>query len=157
MSLYEILLVALFGAAGAVCRYAASTVAPSIFGDRFPYGTLIVNVVGCLLIGFVMELSLSTDTLSRGMRTAITVGLLGALTTFSTFGYETLQLARQGSWLSALSNVTANLAVGILAVGMGIVTCKAIIASGNMDTVNSDSASVEVPAKVSAKKTPEPK
>ena len=126
MTGYYLIVLAIFGAAGAVLRFGVSRLAPRIFGDQFPYGTLVVNILGCLAIGFVMELSTSSDSLPKWLRTAITVGFLGAFTTFSAFGYETLQLIRQGSIWSAAISVTANLVAGIIAVGIGLLICRGI-------------------------------
>ena len=126
MTGYNLIALAVFGAAGALMRFGVSKVAPRIFGTNFPYGTLVVNVLGCLAIGFFMELGTSSEALPKWLKTAITVGFLGAFTTFSAFGYETLLLIRQGSIWSALASVSANLVAGILAVGLGLVICKAI-------------------------------
>src|SRR4030095_9553432 len=96
------------GALGTRSRWAVSGWAYRLFGERFPYGTLLVNVIGCLLIGVVMEVSLLTDLLPPAWRVALTIGFLGGFTTFSTFGYETLRYLEDGAWWPALANVGAN-------------------------------------------------
>ena len=82
----RILFIAIAGALGALSRYGISSFVSDQLGEKFALGTLAVNVIGCFLIGFVMHIALSTDIISEEMRMAITVGFLGALTTFSTFG-----------------------------------------------------------------------
>ena len=121
-----ILLIAVAGAFGSVSRYALSGWAYRLFGERLPYGTLAVNVVGCFLLGLVMHVGLTTDALSREARTAISVGFLGAFTTFSTFGYETVRSIEQGAWGAAALNVALNVVVGILAVVAGFGVARQI-------------------------------
>jgi len=81
----ELLIVAAAGAAGAVGRYALSGWVYELVGDRLPWGTLVVNVVGCFALGYVMHVSLATTAISPAWRLAIGTGFLGAFTTFSTF------------------------------------------------------------------------
>jgi CrcB protein len=98
------LLVCLGGAIGTGCRYLIGLGAPRVFGVSYPYGTFIVNVVGCFLIaafGFVADAKLLSPTL----RLALMTGLVGGLTTYSSFNYETTMLFRQGAWLSGAVNV----------------------------------------------------
>ncbi|MFA5761351.1 MAG: CrcB family protein [Dehalococcoidales bacterium] len=90
----------------------------------FAYGTLCVNVLGSLLIGFIMQVGLSTDIIPQQLRTTITVGFLGAFTTFSTFSYETLNYIQEGVWGMALLNIAANVIVCLLAVFAGIIIGK---------------------------------
>lgn len=116
MSLRDLLLVALGGAFGAVARYGSSVICAGLLGDRFPWGTLFVNVLGCFLLGWLVHGStLANDT----TRLAIGTGFLGAFTTFSTFGVQTHQ-AWQRSPGVALANVGANVILGIAAAGLGI-------------------------------------
>ena len=120
----DLLLIAGAGAAGALCRYAASGIAYRVLGERLPFGTLLVNLLGCLLVGVIMELGMATSALPRDLRFALTVGFLGSFTTFSTFGYETLRLAEDGAWLLAAVNVAANLGLGLAAVWLGFTTAR---------------------------------
>jgi len=115
----ELLLIGVAGALGTLSRYALSGWAYRLLGERLPWGTLAVNVLGCFLLGLVMQVGLSTDALSRTARVAITVGFLGAFTTFSTFGYETMKAIEDGAWGAAGLNVALNLVVGFLAVAVG--------------------------------------
>lgn len=111
---------AVAGAAGTVSRYAVSGWSYRVLGDKLPYGTLVVNVIGCLLLGFVMQLALSTDVIPRAMRMPITVGFFGAFTTFSTFGYETVRLMEDAAWFPALINIGANVLLCLVAAWAGL-------------------------------------
>ncbi|MFA6347766.1 MAG: fluoride efflux transporter CrcB, partial [Dehalococcoidales bacterium] len=104
----QVLYIAIAGALGAVSRFLLSGFAYRLLGSGFPYGTLCVNVLGSLLIGFIMQVGLSTDIIPQQLRTTITVGFLGAFTTFSTFSYETLNYIQEGVWGMALLNIAAN-------------------------------------------------
>lgn len=118
--LNQLLLIMIFGALGTVSRYSLGLFTNRILGDHFPFGTLVVNVIGCLVLGFVMQLSVSTDAVSRGFRLAATVGFLGAFTTFSTFGFETFDFIRTGAVGRAFTNGAANLVTGLAAVWLGV-------------------------------------
>jgi len=120
----EIFLVGIGGALGAVARYTVSGVACRVFGDRFPYGTLTVNVLGCFLMGLVMYLGLARDIVPPAYRLALTVGVLGALTTFSTFSYETVGYLEDGEWMVASANIAANLVLSVLATLGGLVIAR---------------------------------
>ena len=111
---------AVAGAAGTVSRYAVSGWSYRVLGDKLPYGTLVVNVVGCLLLAFVMQIALSADVIPRAWRMPITVGFFGAFTTFSTFGYETLRLMEDAAWTPALINVGANVILCLAAAWAGL-------------------------------------
>ena len=77
------------------------------FGDAFPIGTLVVNVIGCCLLGFVAQFGIESTSLSKETREVIGVGFLGGLTTFSTFGWETFRRLQEGLWGVAAGNVAA--------------------------------------------------
>ena len=115
------------GALGALSRYGVSSWAFHQFGNAFPYGTLIVNVVGCFLLGVLSQVSTHSSPLPYAVRAALTVGFLGALTTFSTFGYETFAQLEQRQPGMALLNVGANLALGLLTVWLGILLIRLLI------------------------------
>lgn len=112
-------LVAAGGATGALTRYGITALLARP-GMRFPYGILVCNVAGCLAIGAVMGFVIHRPGFSAGMRLAVVVGLLGSLTTFSTFGYDTIELARQGRLAQAAGNVLANVVLGLGAVAVGM-------------------------------------
>ncbi|WP_047864294.1 fluoride efflux transporter CrcB [Rubrobacter aplysinae] len=117
------LLVAGGGAVGAALRYLIGGWVVSRLGPDFPWGTFIVNVSGCLLIGAVLGL-VEHGALPGGARLFLAVGVLGGYTTFSTFGYETLRLLEGGELLAAASNAFGQLALGLVAVYLGLVAAR---------------------------------
>ena len=112
------------GAVGAVARYGVYVAAGRLLGHGFPWATLIVNVVGCFLLGTLYELTETTLLISGEWRHALGVGFLGGLTTFSTFGYETHTHLQSSLWRHAAVNVVLNVALGLLAVWAGISIAK---------------------------------
>jgi CrcB protein len=111
--------IALAGAAGALARYGLSGLMHRFLGAAFPWGTLTVNLTGCFLLGFLLELSRQSGWVSPDFRTIAGIGFLGAFTTFSTFGFETYRSIETGDWLVAALNVLANVAGGLLLVAAG--------------------------------------
>jgi len=124
--LEKILLVALGGGIGAVTRYLASDWADQRFGSEFPYGTLIVNLAGCFVIGLFMQLVTDRIIVNPYWRLLITVGFLGGLTTFSSFSYETITLINEGALLYAAYNILISVAAGLLATWLGIAIARAV-------------------------------
>lgn len=118
--------VAICCAAGGLARYYISGWLHHLFGRGFPFGTLTVNVVGALLIGMVMQYSLR-GTLPESVRVGLVTGLLGGLTTFSSFSYETLYLLRDGRLLSAFVNIVANLLLCLLFTWFGMVAVRNLL------------------------------
>jgi fluoride exporter len=114
------LYIAAGGAVGAVARYTVSNALPS---ESFPLGTLVVNVIGCFLFGL---LRMHSHALSAELQTGLAAGFLGALTTFSTFGYDTVHHLERGHLLVAFGNVAANLMLGLLAVWIGLLVGQVI-------------------------------
>ena len=108
---------------GGVLRHGVNLTAARLFGTSFPWGTLTVNIVGSLLIGFFFEL-FDRSTLSPENRALITIGFLGAFTTFSTYSLESVNLIKNGEFRLAAANVAANNIVGILAVIAGIMASR---------------------------------
>jgi len=125
-SIDQILIVLFGGGCGAVARYVLTTWIASKYGAYFPFGTLFVNVAGCFVMGFFMMLTTDRFTVSTNLRLLVTVGFLGGLTTFSSFGYETMQFLREGDLVNAFMNMGANLCIGLLALWLGILTAKFI-------------------------------
>ena len=119
------LLVGIAGAAGAVSRYGVALLAQRTLGQNFAFGTLLVNVLGCLLLGFLLEMERNTTLVTQPVRLLLAVGFLGAFTTFSTFGYETMRYLEEGAHHLALLNVTGNLILGMLAVWLGWMAARA--------------------------------
>jgi CrcB protein len=116
----NILLVGLGGFLGALLRYSISGAVQGWFKSvSFPSGTLFVNLVGCLLIGSLSQLAETRGMISSEARSFIFVGLLGAFTTFSTFGDDTVNLFKKGEELLSLLNIGTHLVLGISAVWLG--------------------------------------
>ncbi len=118
--------IAVAGGAGALCRWGISQGGQRLFGTGFAWGTLIVNVLGCFLVGFLMYISLNTDKVSEAMRNTLVIGFLGALTTFSAFSYDTIGYIEDGSWTLAGFNVAANLVIGLGATVAGLVLARTL-------------------------------
>ncbi len=116
--------IALFCAGGGLTRYYLSGWIYNLLGRSFPYGTLVVNVVGAYLIGVFMETGLRSTLLSDTLRIGLTVGFMGGLTTFSTFSYETFKLLEEGQLLFACANVAASVLICLLFTWLGIVTVR---------------------------------
>jgi fluoride exporter len=116
--------VALGGALGSVARYGCSGFAARLLGVTFPYGTLFVNVTGSFIIGVLATLSLASDRAlsSTDARAFLIVGVLGGFTTFSSFSYETLSLARTGNLAGAAVNIGLSLVLCLAAVWLGYAT-----------------------------------
>lgn len=114
----NVLLVALGGSIGAVVRYLISIFMIQVFGSSFPFGTLLVNVIGSFFMGVIYALGQMSH-ISPELKALIGVGLLGALTTFSTFSNETLLLLQEGDWLKAILNVVLNLSLCLFLVYLG--------------------------------------
>lgn len=124
--MWTVLVVGLGGFAGAVARYGLSGWAQRLTKGGFPAGTLAVNVVGCLAIGVFMALVQERQLFDRTTRLLVTTGFLGSLTTFSTFGYETVELLRGGDTRLALLNVGGNVILGVGAVAAGWILVRAV-------------------------------
>ena len=108
------------GAAGALLRFWVSTGVYALLGRGFPYGTLAVNVIGSLLMGFLYVFFLERMTVSPEIRGAILIGLLGAFTTFSTFSIETLNLIEQADYMKAVLNMLISVAACLFAAWLGL-------------------------------------
>jgi len=128
MTIY--LWIALGSAIGGVARYACQVWAARMISDAFPWGTLIVNIVGCSIIGFFATFTGPDGRVITGppMRQFVMVGLCGGYTTFSSFSLETLNLARDGQWIKVAGYVIGSLLFCLLGVFLGHVT--AVAASG---------------------------
>jgi len=114
-----LLYVAIGGALGAMLRYGISSGIYAWFGRSFPYGTLVVNVIGSFAIGIFSILLIQKFNVSHELRLALVVGVLGALTTFSTFSWDTLDLMQQGLMQRAFLNVLLNVVLCIAAAWVG--------------------------------------
>lgn len=124
--LKNILLVALGGAAGSVARYLLSKAIQDTAATAFPWGTMAVNVAGCLLIGLFYGLASGDGTrLGADLKLMLTVGFCGGFTTFSTFANESLTLAKTGDALLSAAYIGLSVALGMLAVMAGAQLAKA--------------------------------
>ena len=107
------------GIGGTLARYGLSGLVQRTLGAQFPWGTLFVNVTGCFVFGLFWSLAENRLTISGEIRTVVLIGFLGAFTTFSSFAFETGQLLRDGQWLTALLNLSAQNLLGILMLFVG--------------------------------------
>ena len=109
------------GLIGASLRYLVSTWVQGASGSgEFPYGTLAVNAVGCLVIGLVAGYAEARQPLSSEAQGFLVVGVLGGFTTFSAFGIDTIRLLRDGAYLAGSANVVLQVAIGLVAVLIGL-------------------------------------
>ena len=124
-SLY--LWIALGGALGSVARFALAGWITREWGGGFPWGTVLVNVLGCFVIGFFASLTAPAGRWPVGLagRQFFMTGVLGGFTTFSSFSLQTLELAQEGEWLRAGGNVAGSLGLCLLAVWLGHVAAVA--------------------------------
>lgn len=115
------------GFLGSVLRYLVSGAVQQLSGSLdFPYGTLAVNVIGCLLIGFLSQLVEMRGVLNAEARLLILTGVLGGFTTFSTWSNETMNMLRDGQTGLALVNVGGSIALGLFAVWLGYIAAYGI-------------------------------
>ena len=118
--------VALAGAMGALARFGLGSVISERYAGVFPLGTFVINVSGSFLLGFLFVLLAERIGLSPAWRTSVTVGFLGAYTTFSTFTLETFRLVEDGALGAAALNAFGSLLVGLVAVWLGVSLARAV-------------------------------
>jgi CrcB protein len=123
------LFICLGGAIGTGLRFLTASLAVRWLGVDFPYGTLIVNVVGSFLIGLIQQVGATSLLIPETTRLFLTVGIMGGLTTYSSFSYETLRLAQIGAWGQAWINVLVTTAVCLGVCFLGIVVGRMIVES----------------------------
>jgi CrcB protein len=120
------LLVAVFGAAGAVSRYALDGWIGNSTRGQFPWGTFAINVIGSFALGVLVALTTERLLPHPGWRVAVGIGFLGAFTTFSTYAYETVRLAEDGTIGLALANAIGMVVVGLAAAALGLAVGRTI-------------------------------
>ena len=128
----QLIAIGIGGAIVAVLRFIISGIAYNIFGPNFPWGTLVVNMIGCFLIGLLSRL-FEEIVISPHLRVLVLVGGLGAFTTFSTYALENVNLLRDGQLGTALLNILISTIVGVVFVFLGIMLANylsALIRSG---------------------------
>ncbi|MFA6234207.1 MAG: fluoride efflux transporter CrcB, partial [Bacteroidota bacterium] len=118
--------VAVGGGAGAVLRYGVAGVVQQWTGEDFPYGTLVVNVLGSLLLGFIVQVAEMKAGPGPWMKLFLTVGLCGGFTTFSTFSLESFRLLQDGSYLLAAGNIAGSLLFCLIGIWAGMVLARMI-------------------------------
>ena len=123
----KIICVGIGGFIGASMRYLISIQSSKLLNSSIPLGTLIANVLGGFLIGVIMEISMSTDLISPNLKLFLTTGIMGGLTTFSTFSYETISLLSDGKYMLGFGNIFLNLILSLGGVVLGTTLCKMII------------------------------
>lgn len=120
--------VAIGSAVGGVSRYLLGGVIQRVLAASFPAGTLLINVTGSALLGFLLRYALDTPSLTPEIRALLGVGFCGGYTTFSTFSYETLALLEDGDWRRAGVYVTLSVVGSLLATFVGFVAARELIA-----------------------------
>ncbi|KAA5607645.1 fluoride efflux transporter CrcB [Roseospira marina] len=119
--------VAAGGAVGAVARYTVTSVVPRVLGHGFPWGTVVVNVVGSLIMGFLIDILARRWSAPPEARVFLVTGVLGAFTTFSTFSLDAATLYERGALMASAAYVTGSVVVGILALFLGMWLGRALV------------------------------
>jgi len=122
----KVLFIGLAGLVGTVGRYALSGVIARRFGETFPAGTLVVNIIGCFLAGLLFYLLQERNLVGPTTRTVVMIGFLGGFTTFSAFGLQTFTLLREGEFWFATLNIVGSNFLGLLMVWAGYTTGKLV-------------------------------
>jgi len=122
----QMLAIAAGGAAGSLLRFWMSNWVHSFAERSFPYGTLVVNVLGCLLMGFLFVLFIDRLSDNPVLRAGILIGVLGGFTTFSSFSIETFNLIEQGAWVKAAANMSGSLVLCVGATWIGVILGRQI-------------------------------
>jgi len=120
----QLFYIGFFGGLGCMARFLASDWTYQMVGRNLPYGTLLVNVIGSFLLGFLMTFGLRSTTLAPELRVGLSVGFMGGFTTFSTFSYETLKLIEEGSFWQAGANILLNVFLCLMFALLGMLLAR---------------------------------
>lgn len=126
--MYMLFSVAAGGAVGAVARYWLSGQFQHLFGNSLPWGTLAVNVLGCAVLGILVQLMALVWSPAAELRAFLTVGLLGAMTTFSAFSLEVILMIETGDWFSAALYVALSVILSVGALMLALVSMRYLLA-----------------------------
>jgi fluoride exporter len=124
--LQKFFFIALGGSLGSLARYWVGSTISSRMGTRFPYGTFVVNITACIIIGFTLTFLARRTELSAAWRFLIPIGFIGAYSTFSTFEWETYSNLQTGAFLIASLYVVLSVFVGLIGVWFGVLIAKVI-------------------------------
>jgi CrcB protein len=124
--MYKFIELVIGGALGTLARYAMAGIVYRVAGANFPYGTLAVNLSGCLILGFLSNMSQEKFLFGTDVKVFLMIGFCGAFTTFSTFIFETNALIRDGQALKAFMNISLSLVVGFALFRLGILIGEAL-------------------------------
>ena len=124
VNLQKYLLIAIGGALGSVTRYLVGSTVNNRIGTRFPYGTFVINLTACLIIGFFLAAAERRIAVNPAWRFLIPIGFVGAYSTFSTFEWETFVHLQTGDFLIAALYVSLSILLGLLAVWLGVVLAR---------------------------------
>jgi len=119
--------ICLGGAVGTGARYILAGWVLRLLGPAFPFGTLLINVLGSFAISVVMHLALSAKLIAPTLRLTLATGVLGGFTTYSTFNYETLAYLREGNWAVGITNVAATVLLCLAAGIAGLAFARGLV------------------------------
>jgi CrcB protein len=119
-------MIALGGAAGALARYQLAAMIQARIPAGFPWGTFIVNITGCLVMGVATILLTERLVVHPNWRFLVPIGFIGAYTTFSTFELETFRAVTEGSWMIGAANVVGSVLAGYVALWLGVVLTRSL-------------------------------
>lgn len=122
----KLALIAVLGAGGALARYGLGGLVYRISGGSFPFGTFVVNIIGCFLFGLIWPLAEERLLISSNTRMIILIGFMGSFTTFSSLIFETSELMRDSQWALALANMGGQVVVGLVALYIGMMVGRSI-------------------------------
>ena len=122
-----LMIIAMGGAMGALSRHLVNGYITNLIGGGFPWGILTVNIVGSILLGAVVEITGNASAIDSDLKTFLTVGVLGAFTTFSTFSLDVVEFFEKGFWLMGLVYVFASLALAVGGLVAGMCVTRGLI------------------------------